>query len=202
MLLFSNGTRQSCLRKSNRAGCGERARISGAIYGLSASGLNQETADAALQAVSLLHRLPVAHFNLGVAMARSGETKRAMLAFETALRFRPDFVKRASLSGHIVSARRWRSEESHLSSTTGGKYRSESAAYKKVTTDRSEQLFDLPEIPNREERLKILLKERPDPKGPEPRSGKNLDSGFGSASLGNFFDDANAGSRRCAIVDR
>ena len=34
--------------------------------------LNQETADMALRAVSLLHRLPMAHFNLGVAMARSG----------------------------------------------------------------------------------------------------------------------------------
>ena len=30
--------------------------------------------------------------------------------------------------------------------------------------DRTEKLFDLPKIPNREERLKILLRERPDPK--------------------------------------
>ena len=55
-------------------------------------GLNQETADMALRALSLLHRLPIAHFNLGVAMARSGESERAIVAFETALRFRPDMA--------------------------------------------------------------------------------------------------------------
>ena len=55
-------------------------------------GQNQETADTALQALSLLHRLPIAHFNLGVAMARSGDNERAIVAFETALRFNPQFV--------------------------------------------------------------------------------------------------------------
>ena len=56
--------------------------------------LNQETADMALRAVGLLHRLPMAHFNLGVAMARSGEPERAILAFETALRFQPKWSTR------------------------------------------------------------------------------------------------------------
>ncbi|HEY1583867.1 MAG TPA: sulfotransferase domain-containing protein, partial [Chthoniobacterales bacterium] len=37
-----------------------------------------------------------------------------------------------------------------------------------------EQIFDLPEIPKRAERLEILLKERPDPKVPEERSGKTF----------------------------
>ena len=54
--------------------------------------VNQQTADTALRAVSLLHRLPLAHFNLGVAMARSGETERAIVAFETALRFQPKMI--------------------------------------------------------------------------------------------------------------
>ena len=40
-------------------------------------GDNQQTVDHALRAVSLLHRLPLAHFNLGVALARSGESVRA-----------------------------------------------------------------------------------------------------------------------------
>ena len=44
------------------------------------------------RAVSLLHRLPMAHFNIGVAMSRSGESDRAILAFEAALRFHPDMV--------------------------------------------------------------------------------------------------------------
>ena len=55
-------------------------------------GDNQQTVDCALRAVSLLHRLPVAHFNLGVALARSGENERAVLAFETALRFQPEMI--------------------------------------------------------------------------------------------------------------
>ncbi len=37
-----------------------------------------------------------------------------------------------------------------------------------------EQLFDLPEIPKRAERLEILLKERPDPKPEEEKSGKTF----------------------------
>ena len=38
-----------------------------------------------------------------------------------------------------------------------------------------EKLFDLPEIPKREERLAILLKERPDPKpAEETKSGKTF----------------------------
>ena len=34
----------------------------------------------------------MAHFNIVVAMARSGESDRAILAFETALRFHPNMV--------------------------------------------------------------------------------------------------------------
>jgi hypothetical protein len=45
---------------------------------------------------------------------------------------------------------------------------------KRTTTDRSEKLFDLPEIPSREERLKILLRERPDPKKDDEKSGKTF----------------------------
>ncbi len=38
-------------------------------------GDNQQTVDHALRAVSLLHRLPLAHFNLGVALVRSGDNR-------------------------------------------------------------------------------------------------------------------------------
>jgi len=44
-----------------------------------------------------------------------------------------------------------------------------------VTPDsRREHLFDLPEIPKREERFATLLKERPDPKPEEEKSGKTF----------------------------
>ena len=133
--------------------------------------LNQETVDMALRAVSLLHRLPMAHFNIGVAMARSGEPERAILAFETALRFQPKMV-----NAHRYLATLHRSngspEKAAFHQEEVAKIVRSRPEVKTLKTDRSDKLFDLPEIPNREERLKILLKERPDPKPDEKKSGK------------------------------
>ena len=133
--------------------------------------LNQETADMALRAVSLLHRLPMAHFNIGVAMARSGEPERAILAFETALRFQPKMV-----NAHRYLATLHRSngspEKAAFHQQEVAKIVRSRPEVKTLKTDRRDKLFDLPEIPNREERLKILLKERPDPKPDEKKSGK------------------------------
>jgi predicted AlkP superfamily phosphohydrolase/phosphomutase/Tfp pilus assembly protein PilF len=149
-----------------------------ALQGLSSifrrRGLNQETVDTALRAVSLLHRLPMAHFNIGVAMARSGEPERAILAFETALRFRPDMINAHRYLGTLYG-------NNGGDKTKAAFHRQEAAKIirgrnetKTATTDHSEQLFDLPEIPNPAERFKILLEERPDPKGAEKRSGKTF----------------------------
>jgi tetratricopeptide (TPR) repeat protein len=133
--------------------------------------LNQETADTALRAVSLLHRLPVAHFNLGVAMARSGEPERAILAFETALRFQPKMV-----NAHRYLATLHRSngnqEKTVFHQEEVAKIVRSRPEVKTLKADRSDKLFDLREIPKREERLKTLLKERPDPKPDEKKSGK------------------------------
>ncbi len=149
-----------------------------ALQGLSSvyrrQGLNQETVDTALRAVSLLHRLPIAHFNLGVAMARSGETERAIVAFETALRFQPKMVNahrylttlHRNNGGDLKKAAFHRQEAEKI-------LRSRPRA-KTGATNRSEKLFDLPEIPSREERVKILLRERPDRKKDEQKSGKTF----------------------------
>jgi predicted AlkP superfamily phosphohydrolase/phosphomutase/tetratricopeptide (TPR) repeat protein len=149
-----------------------------ALQGLSTiyrrRGLNQETVDTALRAVGLLHRLPMAHFNIGVAMARSGESERAVLAFETALRFRPDMLNAhrylATLYGNNggdeTKAAFHRQEAAKIVRSRG--------ETKAAASDRAEQLFDLPEIPNRAERFKTLLQERPDPKRDEKRSDKNF----------------------------
>lgn len=149
-----------------------------AFFGLSTAyrrlGDNQQTLDCALRAVSLLHRLPVAHFNLGVALARSGDNERARLAFETALRFQPQMVNahrylaaiHRMTGGDPEKARFHRDELLRLSR---GRTR------RAVTPDsRREQLFDLPEIPMRAERLATLLRERPDPKPEEEKSGKTF----------------------------
>ena len=130
--------------------------------------------DCALRAVSLLHRLPLAHFNLGVALARSGDKERARLAFETALRFQPQMVNahrylaaiQRMTGGDPEKARFHRDELLRLSR---GRTR------RAVTPDsRREQLFDLPAIPTRAERLVTLLRERPDPKPEEEKSGKTF----------------------------
>src|SRR5262249_16860271 len=149
-----------------------------AFLGLSTAyrrlGENQQTVDCALRTVSLLHRLPMAHFNLGVALTRSGESERAALAFETALRFQPQMVNAHRYlvtihrmeGGNPEKARFHREELLRLS---------RARTRRGITPDsKREQLFELPEIPKREERLATLMKERPDPKGDEEKSGKTF----------------------------
>jgi predicted AlkP superfamily phosphohydrolase/phosphomutase/tetratricopeptide (TPR) repeat protein len=137
-------------------------------------GDNQQTADCALHAVGLLHRLPLAHFNLGVALVRSGDPERAKVAFETALRFNPGMV-----NAHRYLATIYRSEGSDLEKAEF--HRQELLKLtrrreRRPTDDdkKREQLFDLPEIPKRAERLAMLLKERPDPKPEIEESGKTF----------------------------
>ena len=137
-------------------------------------GDNQQTVDCALRAVSLLHRLPLAHFNLGVALARSGGNERATVAFETALRFQPEMINahrylatiNRSNGGNPEKAQFHRNEVIRLTRRRG--------RYSAGDDARREKLFDLPEIPKRQERLAILLKERPDPKPEGERSGKTF----------------------------
>ena len=137
-------------------------------------GDNQRTVDHALRAVSLLHRLPRAHFNLGVALVRSGDNERARLAIETALRFQPEMVNAhrylATIhkmeGGDPEKARFHRGEVLRLTQRRGRRAAADDP--------KREQLFDLPEIPKRAERLATLLKERPDPKPEEEKSGKTF----------------------------
>ena len=137
-------------------------------------GFNQETADAALRAVSLLHRLPVAHFNLGIAMARGGQPERAILAFETALRFRPKMhnAHRYLATLHRTSGGDPKKAAYHRAETR--RILRSQPRSRTVANNRSDKIFDLPEIPKREERLKILLKERPDSKPPQKKSDKTF----------------------------
>ena len=137
-------------------------------------GDNQQTIDNALRAVSLLHRLPLAHFNLGVALVRGGQNERAKLAFETALRFDPGL-----LNAHRYLATIYRLEGTHPEKEAF--HRSEmnrllppGERRPRGNHVRQEQLFDLPQIPSRAERLNILLKERPDPKPEIEKSGRTF----------------------------
>ena len=134
-------------------------------------GDNQKTVDTALRAVSLLHRLPIAHFNIGVALARAGHHDRAVVAFETALRFHPDMVNAhrflATLhksDGDPAKADFHRAELERLMRERRSK--------RHLGEKNRDKLFDLPPIPPLQERNEILLRERPDPVSSKEKSGR------------------------------
>ena len=137
-------------------------------------GDNQQTVDCALRAVSLAAPPAAGAFQ---SRGRAGAFRRERardVAFETALRFQPEMINahrylatiHKSEGGNREKAEFHRSEVFRLTRSRGR--RSAGADSKR------EKLFDLPEIPKREERLAILLKERPDPKPPTEKSGKTF----------------------------
>ena len=137
-------------------------------------GQNQATVDAALQAVSLLHRLPIAHFNLGVAMARAGEIERAIVAFETTLRFNPNFVNAHRYLAILQKAEGGDAKKAMHHRSEAIRFGRRREPQSKRADAMRDKLFDLPEIPPQEERMATLLKERPDPKPPREDSGKTF----------------------------
>src|SRR5439155_24711951 len=137
-------------------------------------GDNQQTVNCALRAVSLLHRLPLAHFNLGVALARSGDNERATVAFETALRFQPEMINAHRYLATINKSNGGNPEKAEFHRSEVIRLTRRRVRHSTGDDARREKLFDLPQIPNRKERLVILLKERPDPKPEGERSGKTF----------------------------
>lgn len=107
-------------------------------------------------------------------MARSGEPERAIVAFETALRFRPDMVNAHRYLATLYGNNGGDKTKANFHRQEAAKIIRGRVETKTNVTDRSEQLFDLPEIPHPAERFKILLHERPDPKRDEKRSGKTF----------------------------
>lgn len=70
---------------------------SGALQGLSSVHLRRHeyaaAADRALDALALIYQQPIAHFNLGAALARMGETGRAREALRRAVQMRPAMLE-------------------------------------------------------------------------------------------------------------
>jgi predicted AlkP superfamily phosphohydrolase/phosphomutase/tetratricopeptide (TPR) repeat protein len=66
------------------------------FYGLSVAlprqGRLEEGVQCGLQAISLFHDFPIAHFQLGAVLSRLGWYERALQAFEICLAMRPDFA--------------------------------------------------------------------------------------------------------------
>lgn len=137
-------------------------------------GDSQGAMDMAMRAVSLLHRLPGAHFNLGVALARAEQPGRARVAFETAVRFQPNMINAHRYLALIFKAA---GDAEKLAFHRGevrriGQRRRETAD--PASEPRREVLFDLPVIPGPAERREILWRERPDPTPKTEPSGKTF----------------------------
>ncbi len=137
-------------------------------------GRNQETVNAALAAVGLIHRLPHAHLNLGIALAKSGNGERAITAFQTALTFSPGFVPAhrwmAAVCRSVVHDNDLALKHSRLAK----QYRVSQTANKKDQSDRRSQSFEIAEYPSEKEREKILREKRPDRVDPRKKSGKEF----------------------------
>lgn len=142
-------------------------------------GRNQETVEAALRAVSLLHRLPRAHLNLGIALARAREHERAIVAFETALKFDPRLVTAhrflALLHRHAGRLERALDHRDAAQRLQEQRRQAAGSARAAAAVAPPVEPLDLPEIPSMEERLAILVRERPDQKpAPTACSGKTF----------------------------
>ena len=153
-----------------------------ALQGLSTvlirKGENQEAADTALTAVSLLYRLPMAHLNLGIALTRGGNPTSAIVAFETALKFNP----------YIPKAHRWLQfiYTSMLpDAEKAGRHRfnalQQSINRQKATVPNMERQqeakatpIDLPDFPSEMDRIEILAKKRPTGNSKYVKSGKQF----------------------------
>ncbi len=136
-------------------------------------GMNQETVDHALAALALVYRLPKAHFNLGVALARSGQPDRAITAFETTIKFQPRFR----------NAYRWLAliYTSILpNEDLAAHYRKMAAQLGQAQVELSKNPsnpaapIQLPKIPNEKERAELLEIHRPMPTNPAQLSGKTF----------------------------
>jgi tetratricopeptide (TPR) repeat protein len=124
--------------------------------------------------VGLIHRLPHAHLNLGIALARSGNSERAITAFKTALNFSPGFV---DAHRWIATVSRTMTKDAELAlkhSELARKYAARQSTGRKFRDDRRGKLFDIPEFPSEKERNKILAEKRPHRTDPRRKSGKEF----------------------------
>ncbi len=137
-------------------------------------GDNQKTVDCALRAVSLVHRLPHSHLNLGIALSRSGHPERAVTAFETALQFSPGFVPAHRWLATVYRTQLGNEDKALEHVRLAEKYSEKQRVNHDKRDDRAEMLFELPEFPTEDERIETLLEERPDRVDPRKPSGKTF----------------------------
>lgn len=138
-------------------------------------GDNEAAVNAALNAVGLVYRLPKAHYNLGVALARAGDAERAIVALETAARFAPRMV-----NAHRVLAavhRKLRNDpataDRHMQLAKAA-METRQKSRREHQPDAGKHEFTLPVFESEPERMKKLVEHRPDPVDPRKRTGKSF----------------------------
>ncbi|MEM7453784.1 MAG: alkaline phosphatase family protein [Planctomycetota bacterium] len=136
-------------------------------------GQNQDTIDCALRAVSLRHRLPHAHLNLGIGLARSGQFDRAVLAFDTALQFSPGFVPAHRWLVTLYLRELDNPELAERHKQLAAKFLDKQQRIRSQPADRHETSdFELPEFLSEAGRMAKLLEERPDRQDPRKPTGR------------------------------
>ena len=137
-------------------------------------GMNQETIDAAMTALGLLYRLPMAHLNLGIALARSGDADRAVTALTMALKFGPGMANAHRWLAVIYRTLRDDPIKHAYHQAEFLRLRGLATQDKQDAGTRRDAVWDLPELPSERERTERLFKERPDLVNPRKKSGKTF----------------------------
>lgn len=149
-----------------------------ALVGLSTlfcrKGDNQATVDAALRAINVVHRLPLAHLNLGIALVRSGDIERGHAALKNVVLLDPN-VKAghrwlvtlyASVLKDSVKAEEHRAIVRELDAKN---------MQTPLPTRWADSItLDLPDLMTEQERDRMLMQMRPPPENPAIRSGKTF----------------------------
>jgi predicted AlkP superfamily phosphohydrolase/phosphomutase/tetratricopeptide (TPR) repeat protein len=137
---------------------------------------NAAAIDAALEATQLQFHLPLAHFVLGVALARERRFDQAMIAFRRVIGMQP----------HMIRAHRWLAalhavaeKDSFLAGVHRNQARQQSretGGERAARRARATKMRPIPEIPSVAERRKREWKERPprSQKDETSKSGKNF----------------------------
>ncbi len=133
---------------------------------------NLDAIDAALEATQLLFHLPLAHFHLGVALAREGRTEPAIIALKRAVSMQPGLVVAHRLLASLHSA-------DNAKSFLAGGYRTqaqrqfrEKHLFRQSLRARAVEARDFPLIPPLTDRRRREQAERPDLTLQENASGK------------------------------
>lgn len=137
-------------------------------------GRYQESIDAAFEAVGLVHRLPHAHLQLGIGLAKTGDPERAVVAFETALQFSPGFIPAHRWLATVYRSRLDNPQKAEEHAELAKEYQKKQELSAVSPGDSNYRSLDLPELPDEVERERQLNEERPDRPDPRKPSGKSF----------------------------